>query len=120
MNAMHKVLIIEDEIIIATLLEHQLHSFNCKVVKGIIFGEDAAKAYELHKPDLVLMDIKLAGEMNGIAAARSILANHSARIAFMTAYGTDKIKHEIDTIPHVAYLEKPLTNSDLAKLISGL
>ena len=53
----------------------------------------------------------------GLDAARAILAQSSARIAFMTAYATEKIKQEIAQIQHLAYIEKPVSADQLRVLV---
>ncbi len=61
------------------------------------------------------MDIRLAGEMDGLEAARRIAAAlPAASIVFMTAYGTPEIKAEAARIPHLAFLEKPLSKEAVA------
>ena len=115
-----RILIVEDESVIAFLLERQLKILGCEVVAKVIFGEEAEPACSRHQPDLVLMDIRLAGAMDGLAAARAILTKGMTRIAFMTAYGTERIKQEIAEIRHVAYLEKPISMEQLRSLVNNL
>lgn len=112
-----KILIVEDEAFIAMALEKNLIALGCKVVKIVSFGEAFLEAYLIHRPHLVLMDICLAGTMNGIEAARAVLAREPAKIAFMTAFGTEMLSEEIAAIPHVMYLLKPVTKDKLAELV---
>ena len=118
MSVAVRVLIVEDEAVIAFMLERQLKMLGCEVAQKVIFGEEALAAYQAHQPDLVLMDLHLAGDMSGLDAARSILAQApAARIVFMTAYAIDKVKQEIAQVQHLAYLEKPIPPDRLRILV---
>ncbi|MCX6689901.1 MAG: response regulator, partial [Methanoregula sp.] len=62
----YSILVVEDEALIAANLVQTLSSLGYTVHKPVATGEDAIRAVKTRKPDLVLMDIKLAGAMNGI------------------------------------------------------
>lgn len=112
-----RVLIVEDEAIIAYLLEHQLRSIGCEVLGRISKGEEVLEAFLRHQPELVLMDIRLAGAMSGIEAAKAILQQAAVKIAFMTAFGDAHIRQEISAIQHLAYLEKPVPFDKLREIV---
>jgi CheY-like chemotaxis protein len=81
-----RILVVEDESIIQLDLQHQLRRLGHTVVDSAASGEEAiAKAAEL-KPDLVLMDVRLAGRMDGIEAAAQIRAAREVPILFLTAH----------------------------------
>lgn len=115
-----KVMIVEDEALIALLLERHVNSLGSTVVANVSRGEDVLTQFENHHPDLVLMDIRLAGAMTGLDAARQLVARGPVKIAFMTAYGTEDIVGEIESIPHVAYMKKPVSTETLRQLITAL
>src|SRR5439155_17579045 len=80
------ILITEDEIMVARDLEQRLHKLGYQVADIVDTGEDAVqKTASLH-PDLVLMDIRLSGEMDGIAAAVQIRSAHKTPVVFVTAH----------------------------------
>jgi CheY-like chemotaxis protein len=84
MNA--RILIVEDESIVRLDLQNRLERLGYAVVGVASRGEEAvAKALELG-PDLVLMDVSLAGPMNGIEAARQIRAVRNTPVIYLTAY----------------------------------
>jgi CheY-like chemotaxis protein len=112
-----RVLIVEDEVIISMLLARQLAALGCEIVRRVSTGEAALDAYADLQPDLVLMDIRLAGPMDGIEAAKTLLAGSGVKIAFMTAYGDAAIQREIDSLPHIAYFHKPVSYGLLERLI---
>ncbi len=64
-----KILIVEDEAIIAMEIENQLQSLGYEVTSIVDTGEKAIEKAESDKPDLILMDIRIKGEMDGIEAA---------------------------------------------------
>ena len=98
--------------------------------KGYIIEVSAPTAneilhdYEIYKPDLVIIDYRLPGSMNGLEASEKILQRHpSARILIMTAF--DRVKEEMKKNSFfdnkkVIVLIKPLRLGHLARLISGL
>ena len=81
-----RILIVEDESIVRLDLQNRLERLGYTVIGGAATGEEAiAKAVELG-PDLVLMDVTLAGPMNGIEAARQIRAVRNTPVIYVTAY----------------------------------
>jgi len=68
---------------------------------------------EKDKPDLVLMDIVLEGEMDGIAAANEIRSRFNIPIIFLTAYTDDKILERASITGPFGYIVKPFINEDL-------
>jgi len=83
-----RILIVEDESIVQLDLQRRLQRMGHNVVGMASRGEDAiAKAVEL-KPDLVIMDVRLEGSMDGIEAARRIRAEQATPIVYVTAYAS--------------------------------
>jgi two-component system, cell cycle sensor histidine kinase and response regulator CckA len=83
-----RILIVEDESIVQLDLQRRLERIGHSVVGMALKGEEAiAKAVEL-KPDLVLMDIRLDGSMDGIEAARRIRAQQGTPVIYVTAYAS--------------------------------
>lgn len=83
-----RILIVEDESIVQLDLQRRLERMGYTVVGAASAGEEAvAKSVEL-KPDLVLMDVRLSGPMDGIEAARQIRATQGTPIVYVTAYAT--------------------------------
>ena len=113
-----RVLIVEDEALIALLLERQLRSLGCVDVAKTPSGEGAVEMTGATSWDLVLMDIHLAGKLNGIEAARIIMARatHPA-IAFMTAFGDPASRRAALELDPLAFMEKPLGVENLKALL---
>ena len=111
---MQKVLIVEDERIVALsyMKLFQLHNF--KVIGSLSNGEDAVEMARLRKPDIILMDINLEGKISGVTAAKEICKDYTPKIIFISAYPVDK--DEIYSIsPH--YLQKPISEPELLHII---
>ena len=107
------ILVVEDEALIAANLAHTLSSLGYTVQKPVATGEDAIRSVTTQQPDLVLMDIELAGVMNGIDAAEKIRAIAEIPIVYLTAYTDDlRLKQAQFTDPY-GYLVKPAHSREL-------
>jgi PAS domain S-box-containing protein len=108
-----RIIIVEDEIIIATDIKRTLEAGGYEVPALSKYGEEAIAASEKFHPDLILMDIMLAGPMNGIEAARRIRASIDVPVIYMTANADDRfVQQARDTEPY-GYLNKPVQERDL-------
>ena len=81
-----RILIVEDETIIAMEVESQLQRLGYEVTSVVDTGEKAISKAESDKPDLILMDIRIKGEMDGIDAAEVIRNKFGIPVIFSTAY----------------------------------
>ncbi len=81
-----RILIVEDEAIIAKEMENQLQDLGYEVTSIVDTGEKAIERAEEDKPDLILMDIRIKGEMDGIEAAEEIRNRFGIPDIFSTAY----------------------------------
>lgn len=107
----NKILIVEDESIIAFDLEACLVDFGYDVVGVTGFGEEAIKLADELKPDLVLMDIMLKGQMDGVTAAQRI--NNKSPVIFLTAYANSATIERAETTKPYGYLNKPFDDKVL-------
>jgi len=108
-----KVLIVEDERIIAHDIESKLTQAGYKIVGVSISGEDAIKKASKLKPDLVLMDIVLKGKKDGIQAAKNIRINNNIPVVYLTAYMDKKILSRVKNSSPFGYLIKPFDEREL-------
>jgi DNA-binding response OmpR family regulator len=103
---MTKILVVEDECIVAMDLLNNLQRAGYDV--GVVSsGEAAIDVAEQEIPDLVLMDIKLKGGIDGIQAAKKINARLGIPIMYLTAYSDSKTRKRADSTVHFGYLYKP-------------
>jgi putative two-component system response regulator len=112
-----KIMVVEDERIIALDLAEKLTDLGYEVVATAYSGEEAvAKIGEVH-PDLVLMDIVLAGKMDGIQAAEKIKALFGTPVVYLTAYADDKTFGRAKITGPSGYILKPVAKKQLYVVI---
>lgn len=108
-----KILIVEDDAIIVFKLKHTLENLGYNVVGTADTGKKAIEFAFSESPELILMDIRLKGSMDGIQAAEEIREKFEIPIIFMTAYSDeDKIKRAKKILPY-GYLLKPVQDKEL-------
>ena len=114
---MKKILIVEDELFIAQCLKMDLQQAGYEVCGVVATGEDAVKNSFLNKPDVVLMDVRLAGNLDGIETARMILAARKTALIFMTGYVDDEISELVRDLQPLGIFPKPVNAYDLQQLL---
>lgn len=107
------ILIVEDESIVAKDIQHSLKKLGYTVVGMCSTGEDAIKTAEELKPDLVLMDIMLKGDMSGIEAAGQIREKYNIPIIYLTAYADESTLSKAKVSEPYGYIIKPFKEIDL-------
>ncbi len=108
-----RIMIVEDEWAVSEEIRMVLQSMEYEVTSMASSGEEAIQNAEKDKPDLVLMDIVLEGEMDGIVAANEIRSRFNIPIVFLTAYTDDKILERASITGPFGYIVKPFVNEDL-------
>ncbi|MCX6028489.1 MAG: PAS domain S-box protein, partial [Chloroflexi bacterium] len=108
------ILIVDDEAIIAAQLQDTLDALGYTALKPVATGEAAIAAVKARPPDLVLMDIKLAGEMDGITAAGRIQSAADIPIVYLTGYSQDPQLQQAKVTAPYGYLVKPVGERELA------
>ena len=108
-----RIMIVEDEWTVSEEIKMVLESFEYTVTSMSSSGEEAIQNAEKDKPDLVLMDIVLEGEMDGIQAANEIRSRFNTPIIFLTAYTDEKILERASITGPFGYIVKPFVNEDL-------
>lgn len=108
-----KILVVEDEVIVARTIASQLNQLGYTVVGTASYGKDAIAKASATPPELVLMDIILKGEMNGIDAASYIREHLHIPVVFLTAYGDEDTLERAKITQPFGYIVKPFTTKDL-------
>lgn len=108
-----KIMIVEDEWILAEDTQNRLQDLGYVVSSLASTGKEAIQKVEEEKPDLVLTDIVLEGEMDGIEVAKQIYSRFDIPFIYLTAYADDKILERIKITEPFGYIVKPFTNEDL-------
>jgi two-component system, response regulator PdtaR len=112
-----RVLVVEDEGLVATGLRAQLRTLGHQVVDLARDGEEAVAMAADLVPDLILMDIRLP-KMDGLEAARRILQQRRVPVIFISAYSEAKLAQTASVIGGFAYLLKPIDRQDLLPAIT--
>ena len=112
-----RVLVVEDEAISAILYKKILTRLGYDVCTPVATGEDAIKTTETERPDIILMDINLIGNLDGIEAAREITSNYPTPIIFITGYSNEETRERAMELDPIAYLTKPINFDNLHGLI---
>jgi len=112
-----RILVVEDERIVSMEIEDKLKALGYTVIASVSHGEEAVKIAEKERPDIILMDIKLKGEMDGIEAANKITSKINVPIIYLTAYADkNTIQRAKHTRPY-GYLLKPFEIRELHSTI---
>jgi PAS domain S-box-containing protein len=112
-----RILIVEDDRVVARDIQQQLERIGHEVVGLTARGEDVLELARSSKPTLVLMDIRLEGEADGIIAAHSLRAFCQLPVVFLTAYADDQTLRRATQAEPFGYLLKPFDDSQLRTTI---
>ena len=112
-----RILVVEDEAIIACDISQQLFKLGYDAVGHASRGEEAIAMAEALLPDLVLMDIQLAGDMDGISAGQTIRARLALPIVFLTAFAADDLLARAKLIEPFGYILKPFSERELRTVL---
>ena len=111
------ILIVEDESIIASVIAGALRKFEYEVIDILNSGEAAVAVALEKKPDLILMDIRLQGEMDGIAAVERIQKQLDIPIIYLTAYADEPTLERAKKTKPYGYIPKPFQEIELKTTI---
>lgn len=107
------ILVVEDESIVAKDIQNSLRKLGYNVPVTVPSGEEAIIAAEEHKPDLVMMDIMLKGELSGIEAADQIRKKFDVPVIYLTAYADESTLAKAKITEPYGYILKPFKEIDL-------
>ncbi|MGO9121357.1 MAG: sigma 54-interacting transcriptional regulator [Desulfomonilaceae bacterium] len=108
-----RVLVVEDERLVANALARNLEALGYEVVSNVASGEEALAKADETRPDLVLMDIRLEGDMDGIEAAGLITSRFDIPVIFVTAYADRNVLAKAKMAEPYGYLIKPVSKREL-------
>lgn len=113
-----RVLIVEDDVIISLVIENMIKELGHDVVGKATTGEEAIKLAVTHSPDLLLMDIRLKGEMDGIEAVTEIKQKIKTSVIYLTG-NSDRVNYErARETEFIDLITKPFTISDLTRSLN--
>ena len=113
-----KILIVEDEVLIALALKKELNAEGYENCRFVTSGEKAIADVKNGPPDLLLMDINLGGKLNGFDTALRIREFADIPLVFMSGYEDAQIRQDIREFSRAYYLEKPVRLNDIMRIIS--
>lgn len=114
---MARIIIAEDEKIVAKDIENKLKKSGYDVIGVVSTGKDLLDKVSAEPPDLVLMDIKLDGDMDGIETAAKLKDGYGVPVIYLTAYADKITLNRINETKPGGYVLKPFKLSDLRESI---
>ena len=113
-----RILLVEDEAITALDMSNMLKNIGYDVAASISSGEEAVKLAVETKPDLIIMDIILSDDMDGIDATRKIKSQIDVPVVYLTGNADTRTFTRASETLHLGYLIKPVTRDNLKSVIS--
>jgi two-component system, response regulator PdtaR len=114
-----RILVVEDEILTADYLEHLLIEMGHEVCGHATSASAALRLADVHRPDLVLMDVNLGRGGDGIEAAKQILDQFGIRSLFVTAYGDRITLGRVQSVGPAGIVLKPFDKQRLADAVAA-
>ncbi len=112
-----RILIVEDEAIVSMDLRHKLEAMGYSVPAEISSGEEAVEAASQLRPDMVLMDIRLSGEMDGIDAAQEIRRRFDIPVVYLTSHADEDTLARAKKTEPSGYILKPFYDAELRAVV---
>ncbi len=113
-----KIMVVEDEMLVSESIQLSLHKLGYDVAGHASTGEQAVELARRANPDLVLMDINLPGNLEGIEAAREIRGELSIPVVYLTGYSDPATVQRAQISAPYGYIVKPFTERELEVTIS--
>lgn len=115
-----KIIIAEDEFIIAMDIQNILKRLGYFVSAIASSGEESIELASALLPDLILMDIKLRGRLDGISAAEEIYQRLGIPVIFISAYGEDSLQKQMNGSNDFKYIRKPFLEWELRDTVAAM
>ena len=112
-NQAYKIMVVDDEAVIALRLQQMLTKMGYDVVDVSYSGEDALENARSLRPDLILMDIMIPGNLNGINAAEIVKSELDIPVIFLTAFSEEKIINRAKQAEPYGYILKPFQDREI-------
>jgi signal transduction histidine kinase len=112
-----RILIVEDESIIAMTLRHTLEDLRYEVIDAVPSGDAAIQAVSKGGIDLILMDININGDIDGIETAARIRQKHNIPIVYLTSYADDRTISRAEKTGSLGYILKPFKGREVMAAI---
>lgn len=114
-----RVVIVEDEGITQMQLRRILRNAGLSVLASAGNGEEGVEVILRERPDLVLMDIRMPGPLDGLEAARRILAEYRVCLIILTAFSDAEYRKKVEELGPCGYVVKPVTRETLVPYLEA-
>lgn len=115
-----KVLIVEDDTILSMINKKYVELLGHKVIQSVRTGQGAIDAVKKHNPDLILMDIRIEGEMDGIEAMCEIRKFSNTPVVYLTGNSEPSSKIRAEGTGMLGFFIKPISLDDLKSVLGNL
>jgi two-component system, response regulator PdtaR len=112
-----RLLIVEDDLLIASQMEFALNEAGFEVLAVLTTGEEALQIAGTVHPDLAVMDIRLAGERDGVDTAIELFRSYGIRCIFASAYSDQEARRRAEIACPLGWLQKPYTMQALTAMV---
>lgn len=116
---MASILVVEDEAIVSMQIQESLEAMGYTVPAIVDSGDEVLAAVLTHKPDLILMDIKLRSFIDGVDAATRVKLVRDVPVIYLTAYPSKGSQDRAERTASAAYLVKPINDGILKESIEA-
>ena len=116
-EADERILIVEDDVLIASQMEVALAEDGFEIAGVASTGKEAVQLAEAQSPTLVVMDIRLAGDRDGIDTALELFRLHGVRCIFASAHSDDDTRRRAAPAAPLGWLQKPYTMASLTAMV---
>lgn len=113
----NRILIVEDDLLVASQMEAALTDAGFELAGIASTGKEALHLAQAQSPDLVVMDIRLAGDRDGIDTALELFHSHGIRCIFASAYSDQEARRRAAPAAPLGWLQKPYTMSSLTAMV---
>jgi CheY-like chemotaxis protein len=116
----HRILVVEDEPLVALELKETLQDAGYEVPAAVDSADLVIQALREHRPDLILMDIRLRSFLDGIDVVTRVRLLSDVPVVYLTAYSTPDVRHRADVTHPSAFLVKPVDGPLLIETIQNI
>jgi DNA-binding response OmpR family regulator len=117
---MATIIIVEDEAIVAMENKMNLNGVGHQILAIVSTADAALKAFNESTPDLLLMDIKLKGDMDGIEVMHVIREHSNVPVIFLTGNSDSKTKQRAANISNSSYMQKPILTIEIVDAVNEI
>ena len=112
-----RILIVEDDLLVASEIEATLCDAGFEIAGVVATGKEALQVAQAESPTLAVMDIRIAGDRDGIDTALELFRSHGIRCIFASAHSDDDSRERAESAAPLGWLQKPYTMASLTAMV---